>query len=282
MNKLIILLKQLNIIDECHELLHAQLKKVIVHKNNLYEFYIHSHSFIPFDEYKLLEDHKDDFPYPISFHLEYDELDYEHIDFSMYIGLIIEKLKKESLYFSTLTSDDVSISDKIKIQALNEIQLEQFMQQKSFIVQLFNQYGFSLDVDFVIDENNDDYLHLIDEMENIQPVEIDLEQIKKDEDKKTTFDSQFSRFQNRFKKDDAHFYQLHEITNQTIDNNAVIEGYIFKTELIKTRKGSHIQTLWITDYTDSIMVKRFENKTNNSIEDIKVLDKGTVCIKATG
>ena len=62
----------------------------------------------------------------------------------------------------------------------------------------------------------------------------------------------------------------------------MIEGYIFKTELIKTRKGSHIQTLWITDYTDSIMVKRFENKTNNSIEDIKVLDKGKVWIKATG
>ena len=38
-----------------------------------------------------------------------------------------------------------------------------------------------------------------------------------------------------------------------------------KQNLIKTSAGKHIQTLWITDYTDSIMVKRFENNTNNTI-----------------
>ena len=30
------------------------------------------------------------------------------------------------------------------------------------------------------------------------------------------------------------------------------------------------------------MVKRFENNTNNNIDDIKILDKGKVWIKATG
>ena len=67
-----------------------------------------------------------------------------------------------------------------------------------------------------------------------------------------------------------------------MENNCTIQGYVFKTELIKTRAGKHIQTLWITDYTDSIMVKRFENNTTNTLEDIKVLDKGKVWIKATG
>ena len=97
MDKLIILLKQLNIIDQCHELLHAQLKKVIVHKNNHYDFYIYSHSFIPFEEFQLLENHKNDFPYPVSFYFNYDDIDYANIDFSLYIGFIIENLKKESL-----------------------------------------------------------------------------------------------------------------------------------------------------------------------------------------
>ena len=39
MNKLIILLKQLNIIEDVNVLLHASLKKVIVHHDNHYTFY---------------------------------------------------------------------------------------------------------------------------------------------------------------------------------------------------------------------------------------------------
>jgi len=283
MNKLIILLKQLNIIEECHILLHTNLEKVVVHKDNSYDFYIKSQSFIPFEEYKLLNDHKEGFPYPVRFHIQYENIDFVHQNLSMYIGLIIENLKKESLYFSTLELTDIEIGEKIRIKALNEIQLEQFIQQKNIITEQFLHFGIDLDVEFYIDENNDDYLSLIDEMENIKPVEIDLSQIKKEESTTFHYEVKNQRFQgNRFKKDDARKYQLNEITSQTIDNNAIIEGYIFKTDLIKTRKGTHIQTLWVTDYTDSIMVKRFENKTNNSIEDIKVLDKGKVWIKASG
>lgn len=46
MNKLIILLKQLNIIDQVSILMHANLKKVIVHQNNEYSFYIEVKDFI--------------------------------------------------------------------------------------------------------------------------------------------------------------------------------------------------------------------------------------------
>ena len=48
MNKLIILLKQLNIIEDVNVLLHASLKKVIVHHDNHYTFYILSKDLIPF------------------------------------------------------------------------------------------------------------------------------------------------------------------------------------------------------------------------------------------
>ncbi len=67
MNKLIILLKQLNIIDQVSILMHANLKKVVVHQNNEYSFYIESKDFIPFEEYQLLINSGDQFPYPIEF-----------------------------------------------------------------------------------------------------------------------------------------------------------------------------------------------------------------------
>ena len=53
MNKLIILLKQLNIIDQVSILMHANLKKVVVHQDNEYSFYIESKDFIPFEEYQF-------------------------------------------------------------------------------------------------------------------------------------------------------------------------------------------------------------------------------------
>ena len=49
--------------------------------------------------------------------------------------------------------------------------------------------------------------------------------------------------------------------------------------MIKTRAGKHIQSLWVTDYTDSIIIKRFENNSNNSLEELKVIGKGGVWVK---
>ena len=52
-----------------------------------------------------------------------------------------------------------------------------------------------------------------------------------------------------------------------MENNIVITGYVFKTDLIKIKSGKHIQSLWVTDYTDSIIVKRFENNSKNTLEE---------------
>ena len=76
--------------------------------------------------------------------------------------------------------------------------------------------------------------------------------------------------------------KIEEITNQTMENNIVIKGYVFKAEMVKTRAGKHIQSLWVTDYTDSIIVKRFENNSNNSLEELKVIGKGNIWIKVRG
>ena len=88
-------------------------------------------------------------------------------------------------------------------------------------------------------------------MDSYEPVQIDLADFKKAEAPKPKFD-----YKNNYRREkgEATFLKLHEITSQTMENNCTIQGYVFKTELIKTRAGKHIQTLWITDYTDSIMV----------------------------
>ena len=102
MNKLIILLKQLNIIEDVNVLLHASLKKVIVHHDNHYTFYVLSKDLIPFAEYQLLLDHGLDFPYPAEFILCYDDFNFNQNELSLYLGYIIEKLKQISPLFSSL------------------------------------------------------------------------------------------------------------------------------------------------------------------------------------
>ena len=279
MNKLIILLKQLNIIEDVNVLLHASLKKVIVHHDNHYTFYILSKDLIPFTEYQLLLDHGLDFPYLAEFVICYDDFNFESKDVSLYLGYIIEKLKQISPLFSSLKIEDIEIKQTISIGLLNEIQLEQFQQLKSTIKKYFVEIGIEKDFSFYVKQDNDELNHLLQEMDSYEPMKIDMSEIKKSEPVKPTVD-----YKNNYRKakGDATFLKLSEINSQTMENNCTIQGYVFKTELIKTRAGKHIQTLWITDYTDSIMVKRFENNTTNTLEDIKVLDKGKVWIKATG
>lgn len=279
MNKLIILLKQLNIIDQVSILMHANLKKVVVHQNNEYSFYIESKDFIPFEEYQLLINSGDQFPYPIEFIFNYpDNFSYEQ-DWSYYLGYIIEKMKLLSPLFTSLKIEDIEINQVIRIGVLNEIQLEQYQQLQNRIKQLFKEIGLNKSFQFYIKEDVAELESLLQEMDSYEPVEIDLADFKKAEAPKPKFD-----YKNNYRREkgEATFLKLHEITSQTMENNCTIQGYVFKTELIKTRAGKHIQTLWITDYTDSIMVKRFENNTNNNIDDIKILDKGKVWIKATG
>ena len=44
----------------------------------------------------------------------------------------------------------------------------------------------------------------------------------------------------------------------------MIQGYVFNEDSKKVKTGKTIQSLYVTDYTNSIVVKRFENKGGNS------------------
>ena len=188
MNKLIILLKQLNIIDQVSILMHANLKKVVVHQNNEYSFYIESKDFIPFEEYQLLINSGDQFPYPIEFIFNYpDNFSYEQ-DWSYYLGYIIEKMKLLSPLFTSLKIEDIEINQVIKIGVLNEIQLEQYQQLQNRIKQLFKEIGLNKSFQFYIKEDVAELESLLQEMDSYEPVEIDLADFKKAEAPKPKFD----------------------------------------------------------------------------------------------
>ncbi len=116
-------------------------------------------------------------------------------------------------------------------------------------------------------------------METYEPVEIDMSLLQKTEKPSMKENT----FQNKYRKTkQCNDMKIEEITDQTLDNNICIKGYVFKTDMIVTKSNKHIQSLWVTDYTDSIIVKRFENNSTNSLEELKSLGKGNVWVKVRG
>ena len=278
-DKLLILLKNLKIDEQVYNLKEGKITKVVVGKDDNYIFHLSFKQLIPFAEYQLLLQGRENFPYPIKYQITYEETNFNVEDLLPYVGYLLEKLKLDYPVCSTLTVNNFKIGSTIKIETCNEIQLEQLSQLKTVIEALFNSVGINKTISFYIDENNDIFKDIKEEMEAYEPVEIDISLLQKSEKSPV----QENNYKNNYRsKGTAIDMKIEEITNQTMENNIVIKGYVFKAEMVKTRAGKHIQSLWVTDYTDSIIVKRFENNSNNSLEELKVIGKGNIWIKVRG
>ena len=279
-NKLLILLKNLKIESQANILKEGKISKVVVARDNSYTFHLVFNQILPFEEYQLLINNRDNFPYPTKYKISYETEFFNQNELLLYTGYLLEKLKKDYPVCATLTVESFKIEDKvIRVETCNEIQLEQLRQLRAQIEDMFNDVGIDKNFDFYIDEENDVFKDIKEEMEAYEPVEIDLSLIQKP-DKPA---SEQNNYKNNYRQKNAAIdMKIEEITNQTMDNNIVIKGFVFKTEMIKTRAGKHIQSLWVTDYTDSIIVKRFENNSNNSLEELKVIGKGGVWVKVRG
>ncbi|MFV0395153.1 MAG: PolC-type DNA polymerase III [Coprobacillaceae bacterium] len=276
-NTLLILLENLKIEEQVEVLKEATLKKVKVTNNDAYFFDIESDNYIPFSEYQTLLQSIPNFPFPCSFSISYTNGVSTNEDMQLYIGYILERLKDTFPACSSLTVEHVKISDIITIEACNDIQLEQLQNMKSILINEFKQVGIEKDVSFFIDENNEVFKSIQQEMESFQPVEIDMSKIQREEPKQNTYQPQNYRTKNAITE-----MTIDEIDNNTMDKNIVIKGFVFKTDSIITRGGKMIQSLWVTDYTNSIIVKRFENNSGNSREEMKVIGKGKVWVKVRG
>lgn len=276
-NKMLVLLENLKIEDQVEILKEATIKRVRVASNGAYFFEFESENYIPFIEYQILLQAVPNFPFPCSFTLGYTNTIATNEDMQYYIGYILETLRNTFPACSSLTIENIKIAERITIEACNDIQLEQLQQMKNVFITEFEQVGIHKDITFYIDENNEVFKSIQQEMESFAPVEIDMSKIQKEEPKQNTYQPQNYRPKNAVVE-----MTIDEIDNNTMEKNIVVKGYVFKTDSIITRAGKMIQSLWVTDYTNSIIVKRFENNSGNSREEMKVIGKGKVWVKVRG
>lgn len=178
-DKLLILFKNLGIEKNTERLNDGKITKVFVGKDDSYTFYLSFHKLLPFDEYQLLIQNKDNFPFPIKYVIDYENDDFTQAELLPYIGYLLEILKQKYPVFLTLTADNFKVGPIIKIGVCNIIQLEQLTQLKNEIQSLFAQVGIKRNFDFYLDEENDTFKDIKEEMETYEPVEIDISFFKK-------------------------------------------------------------------------------------------------------
>jgi len=82
----------------------------------------------------------------------------------------------------------------------------------------------------------------------------------------------------RYKKEAAPTLKIHEL-QQGLENVA-IEAHIFDIDNRVTKAGKTLQMLYLSDYDDAIVAKRFEGK-RHTIESIESIQKG-MQVKVTG
>ncbi len=276
MNKMNILLEQLQLSEKVQFLKKVNIEKVSVINGNFFEFYFESYSMIPLDELKLLFEAKDLFPYPLEFHFHYHSYSEEHI--ISYAEFIFEILKEKKVPISSIEPKHLSFNDNmLKIECINEIQYNQIQSYYNLFEQEFSKFGIkNIKFNAFINMENNMYKSIQEEMNALNEVQVDSQTFDQNEvikpvDNKPKFQS--------YKKD---YYSL---TIDEIDQNVkevMIQGYVFNEDSKVVKTGKTIQSLYVTDYTNSIVVKRFENKGGNSLEEMKKLKKGGKWVRIKG
>ena len=275
MNKTEILLSQLKLDGQLPILAKATMTKVTVTTHDCYSFFLESEEVIPFAEYRQFKTRLNDFPYPASFYLKVRSLRYSKEEVLAYARYFILNLQDQYPQWAFVASLPLTYEgDTLKIEVVNEIQLNALRELKPLLASLLEEVGLALNVETAIDTENADYQKIKQEMEQNVEVKVSAP-IKKPEAPKPAAKPNYYRRS----KEDCVDLKLNEIRNDV--RNARVRGYIFKTDLIQIKSGKHIQTLWLTDYTDSILVKRFESA-RHPLEELQKVGKGNCFVEVIG
>ena len=275
MNKMHVLLQQLHINDQVVRLKDAVMHKVVVNKDNSYVFYIRASRIIPVQEIKLLFSSKNEFPYPCDFVFDWGDF-YTSQDVKEYAKFIFSAIQNRFPQVSFINEESLTYENgTLNIEVINEIQLEQMHYLYKIFDKYFDKFGIHIHFHAYINEHNEVYQSIQEEMDALNEVQVNdatFHQIDQPiVDKKPKFQS--------YKKE---YYSL---TIDEIDENVkevMIQGYVFNEDSKKVKTGKTIQSLYVTDYTNSIVVKRFENKGSNSLEEMKKVKKGGVWVRVKG
>lgn len=274
-NKLDILLENLEL-NENDNLKKLLLNRVIVDVDDNFIFILESNHLLSYEDFSLLQINKNKFPYPCDFRFEVADLQCNQEDWGLYCSYVLTNLQAKNGINLQVDLDSIVLSDSIVIKALNGIQMDQLKKHKIQIEDEFEKVGIKKDVTFEI--CLDDKLEQQQvKMDAYREVEIDISSIPVAA-KVVKNDQPFRRKQ----AFDGVFTNLSDIGQDSLEQKIKIRGFIFKTDLVSLRNGKHLQSLWITDYSDSIIVKRFEDERNAPLSEMKIVEKGKVWVEVIG
>ncbi|MEG0366310.1 MAG: PolC-type DNA polymerase III [Coprobacillus sp.] len=275
MNKMLVLLEQLKLEGQLPHLKNAQIEKVVVNQDNSYIFYISCSRIAPLDEIRLLFAAKNEFPYPCDFIFDWMS-SYTGDDVKEYALFIFNGLQNRFPQIEFITNDHLIFEDNtLKIEVVNDIQLNQIQHLYKIFDKYFNKFGIQIGFEAFIDENNQSYQSIQEEMNALNEVEIDESMIPSPEQAAPVKQQKFQSYKKEY------FSLTIDEIDETV-KEVMIQGYVFNEDTKKVKTGKSIQTLFVTDYTNSIVVKRFENKGANSIEELNKVKKGGVWVRVKG
>ena len=275
MNKMLILLQQLHLENEVMQLKQAHIEKVVVNADNSYVFYIAAPHIVPLEEIRILFSAKNEFPYPCDFIFDWMS-SYTPQDVKEYALFIFSGLKNRFPQIEFIKEENLSFDENtLNIEVLNEIQLSQLQHLYKIFDKYFNKFGIQIGFHAYIDHNNEAYQSIQEEMNALNEVQVDQK----------TFDHVEQQVIEKKPRYQSYKKEYFSLTIDEIDETVkevMIQGYVFKEDSKKVKTGKTIQSLYVTDYTNSIVVKRFENKGGNSLEELNKVKKGGVWVRVKG
>ncbi len=274
MNKMEILLEQLQLENTTQLKETAVIEKVEI-EHDAFTFHIRLESLLDYHEFIELQSHLDRFPYPCDFLFSLNKLFYREDDIANYFLYFCKHHAQDYPQLGCVEPSQIQLDrDLLRIELVNEIQLNSIEPLKPKLNEFFHTLGIDLFIDFYVNKENPDYQRMLAEMETQRTQEVYIKPTPiaptKKENKYVPYNSK--------KFNDVIALKLNEINGDL--PNVSVQGYVFKVELTKIRSGKHIQSIWLTDYTDSIMCKRFENA-RQDLDALNEVKKG-VWIKVIG
>ncbi len=258
MNKMAVLLNQLQV-EEDEQLAGGVLKEVTVDENDCYSFFIALEEPLSFQKYIAFQKALARFPYPAEAFFETRTPLYvkdEVLLFAAYFAKMNDAAQNLKMDYE---------GDTLTVYAVSAVQkpgLEDFAQA---LAEQMEQAGYKIYCRIAVDDQDEDFLKLKADLE--KPQDIQVAPVKKEE-----------RPVRRYKKE----YVATPL--KALDGSqkyVSVEGFIFKTETAKTKAGKAAQTLWLTDYEDAVMLKRFEGP-KCSLEEMNDFAKGNVYVAVRG
>ncbi len=275
-NKLMTLFEQLGIEGQLENFKYAKIQKVGIGKNSgLFTFIMETDIAIPCAEFEIFVEALKKFPQQTELIMKANNVEYIEDEVKAYLNFVIRRNPSLFAIFNNLPQNTIVIEDHvITFELMNEVQLQAYRKLANDLAKELSRCGLRYSIDFVVEEDSEVFKEIMEEFE--KPVVHEFKTYQPEANVEVPSEKKVFRRADFGPKQSV---LISEIEGEAF--NIQVEGYIFQTDLIKTRNQTHIQTLMITDYSDSISIKLFETKTYGK-EQMDKFAKGKQWVRVTG